>query len=57
MDGTNDENATCVGTTPLLMGNLADADEEGGTCLPAGIGETLTLFWVATGNEGWGCSK
>ncbi|KAI4537010.1 hypothetical protein MG293_013213 [Ovis ammon polii] len=28
VNGTNDENATCVGTTPLLTGNLADADEE-----------------------------
>ena len=52
MDGTDDENSTRVGTTPLLMGNLADADEEGGTFLPAGIGETLTPFWVATGSEG-----
>ena len=33
------------------MGNLADADEEGGTFLPAGIGETLTPFWVATGTR------
>ena len=57
VDGTDDENGTRVGTTPLLMGNLADADEEGGTFLPAGIGETLTPFWVATGSEGWGCSK
>ncbi|XP_055275718.1 uncharacterized protein LOC129551618 [Moschus berezovskii] len=28
VDETNNENGTCVGTTPLLMRNLADADEE-----------------------------
>ncbi|CAI9179318.1 unnamed protein product [Rangifer tarandus platyrhynchus] len=27
-DGTNNDDSTCVGTTPLLMRNLADADEE-----------------------------
>ena len=57
VDGTNDDDGTCVGTTSLLMRNLADADDEGGTFLPAGIGETLTPFRLATGNKGWGCSE